>query len=218
MARKKRRKTKRVFYRINHYIQADQVRVVDEKGKQVGVMPLNQALKEAQEKKLDLVEVAPRAKPPVCKIIDFKKFKFLEAKKQKAEKKKAKKVELKEFRLTPFIGESDFNFRLERAEEFLKEGDRVKISVFFRGRQMTKKDFGYKLLKKVGERLKSISRVEIEPKFVGRRLEMVFAPSKGSPPSSKAKKGKPSFTKVSEDKQNGQKTKTENQKVSQKKI
>lgn len=170
--------TKR-FYRLNQYIQAKEVRVVDEKGKQIGVMPLNQALKQAQKKELDLVEVAPKAQPPVCKIIDFRKFKFLESKRRQAEKKKVKKVELKEIRLTPFIAENDFNFRLGRAEEFLKEGNRVKVVVRFRGREMTKKEFGYELLKKAIERLKSFSKIAVEPKFVGRQLEMTLAPLKG---------------------------------------
>lgn len=174
-----KRKLAKKFYRINQYIQAREVRVVDEKGKQIGVMPINKALKQAQEKGLDLVEVAPKAQPPVCKIVDFKKFKFLESKKRQAERKKAKKVELKEVRLTPFIAENDFNFRIGRAEEFLKDGDRVKIVVRFRGREMTKKEFGYELLKKAIERLKSFSKIEVEPKFVGRQLEMVFSPLKG---------------------------------------
>lgn len=167
------------FYRINQYIQAREVRTVDEKGKQIGVMPIQKALQQAREKGLDLVEVAPKARPPVCKIVDFKKFKFLESKKRQEERKKIKKVELKEVRLTPFIAENDFNFRLNRAEEFLKEGDKVKIVVRFRGREMTKKEFGYELLKRAVERLKSFSKIEIEPKFVGRQLQMVFVPLKG---------------------------------------
>jgi translation initiation factor IF-3 len=169
----------RKFYRLNRYIQADEVRVVDEKGKQIGVMPLNKALQQAQEKGLDLVEIAAKAKPPVCKIIDFKKFKFLEAKKEQQERKKTKKVELKEIRLAPFIAENDFNFRIKKAEDFLKEGNKVKVVVRFRGRQMTKKEFGYDLLKKAVERLRPFAKVDIEPRFVGRRLEMAFSPIKG---------------------------------------
>lgn len=174
-----KRKLAKKFYRINQYIQAAEVRVVDEKGKQIGVMPITKALKQAQEKGLDLVEVAPKAQPPVCKIIDFKKFKFLQSKKKQEERKKSKKVALKEIWLTPFIAENDFNFRLERAVGFLKQGDRVKLVVRFRGREMTKKEFGYELLKRATERLKSFSKIEIEPKFVGRQLGMVFTPLKG---------------------------------------
>jgi translation initiation factor IF-3 len=209
-ARKKKKKFKGPFYRINHYIQAREIRVVDEKGKQVGVMALQKALSQAREKGLDLVEVAPLAKPPVCKIVDFKKFKFLENKKRRKEQKKAKRVEIKEVRLTPFIAENDLNFRLERAEEFLNEGDRVKISVFFKGRQMAKKEFGYELIKKTLERLKPIATVEMEPKFVGRRLEMMLSPAKGGP-SPAAKKPAP------KGKQDDQK-KAKSQKVDQKKV
>lgn len=174
------KKFKRRFYRINQYIQASKVRVVDEKGKQIGVMPLNQALKQAQEKELDLVEVAPKAQPPVCKIIDFKKFRFQEEKRQKENKKKSKKVELKQVRLRPFIAENDFNFRIRRAKKFLKDGDKVKITVFFRGREITKKDFGYELLKKTIEKLSSLAEVEIEPKFTGRQMEIILKPTKRS--------------------------------------
>lgn len=181
------------FYRINQYIQAKEVRVVDEEGKQIGVLSKEEALKQAQEKGLDLVEVAPNAKPPVCKIIDFKKFKFLESRKEQKEKKKSKKVDLKEVQLSPFIAENDFNFRLNRAERFLKEGNKVKIAVVFKGRQITKKDFGYQLIEKALERLKPFSEIDFEPKFAGRRLEMTLKPAKGD---------------------KGGKTKDENQKVS----
>jgi len=173
-----KRKLAKKFYRINQYIQAREVRVVDEQGKQIGVIPLNQALEQARQKGLDLVEVAPQAQPPVCKIIDFKKFKFLQSKKKQEEKKKAKKVELKEIRLRPFIAENDFNFRMARAEEFLLDGNKVKVVVRFKGRQMTKKEFGYQLLKKVVERLNSLAKVEMEPKFLGRQLEIAFSPLK----------------------------------------
>jgi len=176
---KSKRKLAKKFYRINHYIQAREVRVVDDKGKQIGVLPLEKALKQAQSKGLDLVEVAPGAKPPVCKIIDFKKFKFLESRKQQEERKKSKKVELKEVKLSPFIAENDFNYRLKRAEKFLKEGNKVKITVVFKGRQVTKKDFGYQLMERVEEQLKPYSEVDFEPKFAGRRLEMTLKPAKG---------------------------------------
>ncbi len=173
-------KLKKKYYPINQYIKAEKVRVIDEAGKQIGIFPLNQALLLAREKKLDLVEVAQNANPPVCKIIDFKKFKYLEAKKEQQEKRKVKKVETKEVRLTPFIAENDFRFRMKRAEEFLKEGNRVKLKIFFKGRTITKKDFGYNLLKKANEYLSSFSQSEDEPKFIGSILEMTFSPIKGS--------------------------------------
>ena len=167
------------FYRINQYIQAEKVRVVDEKGKQTGVLALSEALQQAQQKGLDLVEVAPKAQPPVCKIIDFKKFKYLEAKKRQQEKKKSKKFELKEIRLSPFMAQNDFDYKIKRAGKFLKEGHKVKIHLLFRGRQITKKNFGYEVFKKATEHLKAIAKVEFEPKMAGRRLEMTLAPIKG---------------------------------------
>ena len=190
------------YYRLNQYINVNQVRVVDEEGKQIGILPTNEALKQAQQKGLDLVEIVPKAKPPICKIIDFKKFRFLEAKKHQADKKKNKKVELKQIRLTPFIAENDLNVRLKRAEKFLKEGHLVKLAVRFRGRQFTKKDFGYQLLKKAVEKLKSFSTVGTEPRFRGRQLEMLLRPVKGGQNEPKKDKS----------------PKTKNQKVNQKKF
>lgn len=166
------------FYRINQYITAKEVRTVDEGGKQIGVLALAEALTKAREKGLDLVEVAPEAKPPVCKVIDFKKFKYLEAKKQQESKKKTKKVEIKEVRLAPFIAVNDLNFLLRRAQKFLAEGNKVKISVRFHGRQMTKKNFGYELIKKAVANLSESAQTEGEPKFMGRQLEVILVPIK----------------------------------------
>lgn len=166
------------FYRINFYIKAEQVRVIDQTGKQVGVMPLAEALSETRKQNLDLVEVAPNAQPPVCKIINFKKFKFLEAKKEQEEKKKNKRVELKELRLSPFISENDLGVRVKRMEKFLKEKNRVKVVVRFRGRQITKKEFGYEVLKRVKEKLAGAAQAEMEPRMLGNQLEMVLGPVK----------------------------------------
>jgi translation initiation factor IF-3 len=181
---------KRKFYRINQYIQADQVRVVDEAGKQIGVLSLSEALKKANQADLDLIEVAPKAKPPVCKIINFKKFKYLEAKKQKEERKKAKKGEIKEIRFRPFIAKKDLEFRLGRAEEFLKEGHKLKVTVRFFGREITRKQFGYDLLKKIIDQLSFLSTVEQEPKFLGRQLTMTLSPIKGGQSGKKQTKDK----------------------------
>lgn len=177
MSKKQKKKIKTTFYRLNQWIQADEIRVIDEAGKQIGVMSSGEAYQLARDKGKDLVEIAPKAVPPVCKIIDFKKFKFLEAKKQQKEKRKAKKVELKEIRFRPFIAENDFNFRIERAEEFLADGDRVRLVVLFRGREMAKKQFGYDLLKKAIEKIGPLGRVEVEPRLVGRRLEVALSPA-----------------------------------------
>jgi translation initiation factor IF-3 len=141
-------------------------------------MPLNEALNEARKRNLDLVEVATNAQPPVCKIINFKKFKFLETKKEQEEKKKNKKVETKELRLSPFTSENDLQVRVKRAEEFLKEGNRVRVVVRFRGRQLAKKEFGHEILKRLKEKLGEKARVETEPKMQGNQLEMLLGPAK----------------------------------------
>ena len=167
------------YYPINQYIRAEEVRVIDAAGKQVGVMSLADALRQAAEKKLDLVEVAQNAKPPVCKIIDFKKFRYLEVKKAQKEKRAAKKVELKEIRLSPFVAINDLNFRLKRAQSFLKAGHKVKLAVRFYGRSITKKEFGWEIINKATQLLGPVAKVEVEPKFVGRQLEVVFSQAKG---------------------------------------
>jgi len=185
------------YYRLNQFIRADQVRVVDETGKLIGVMPVSEALKKAQSEGLDLVEIAPKAQPPVVKIINFKKFQFLESKKEQESKRKTKKVDLKEVRLSPFIAENDMYHRLKKAEEFLKEGNKVKISILFRGREMTKKEFGQRLLEKAKQRLSGVGEAETEPKFAGRQMEILMTPVKGG---------------------NNVKTKDEDKKISQPKV
>ena len=154
------------------------MRVVDEKGEQLGVVPIGEALFKARQAGLDLVEVAPEAKPPVCKIINFKKFKYQEDKKARAGSKKSKQSETKEVRFTPFIAQNDFDIRVKRAKEFLEDGDKVRLSVKFLGRQITRRQFGYDLLNRVNQQLKDITKVESEPKWQGRILMMVLAPIK----------------------------------------
>lgn len=168
------------FYRINQYIQAKEVRVVDESGKQIGVLPIFNAIQKAKELGADLIEVAGNANPPVCKIINFKKFKYLEAKKEKEEKKGIRGGDLKELRLTPFIAPNDLNTRVRRMKEFLQEGNKVKVKIRFTGREMTKKDFGFRLMNQVIEILKDCGKPEGEAKFMGRELFQTFAPSKGT--------------------------------------
>ena len=166
------------YYRINQHINAAEVRVVAEDGKQLGIMPLGEAIKLATSKDKDLVEVADRAKPPVCKIINFTKFKYLQQKKLAEDKKKSKDKSIKEIRLTPFIAKGDLQNRTKKALEFLTAGHRVKITVKFIGRQMTRKEFGYNLLKQVVESLSQIGKPDGEPKLVGRRLNQIINPIK----------------------------------------
>lgn len=182
--RKKRKRIQTKFYRLNQYIQAPQIRVVDERAKQLGVMKREEALKMAQEKGLDLVEVAPAAKPPVVKLIDFKKFRYLEAKKRQQEKKAIKGGELKEIRLTPFIAKNDFEFRIKRTREFLKEGNKVKVVVRFVGRQITRKEFGKKLIEDFIKAMENWGKPEHEPRWAGRNFFITLAPTVGT-------KGKP---------------------------
>jgi len=167
---------KRFFHRINHQIRARQVRVIDEDGKQIGVMDLSEALKQAHQAGLDLVEIAPKADPPVCKLIDYAKFKYLEAKKLK--KSKAKVRDLKEIRLTPFIGQNDLIRLADKAAEFLTEGHKVKVVVKFTGRTINYKSFGHQTLDKVIDYLKDKATVEQPAKLVGRRLIATLAPKK----------------------------------------
>lgn len=152
--------------------------MVDEKGAQLGVINIGEAVFRARQAGLDLVEVAPQAKPPVCKIIDFKKFRYQEEKKQRAGYKKNKGGDTKEIRFTPFIAQNDFELRLKRAKEFLSEGDKVRLTVKFIGRQITKKQFGYELLQKSLASLGTLAAVEVEPKWQGRLLMMVLKPTK----------------------------------------
>ncbi len=166
------------FYRINQYIQAKEVRVVDEKGAQVGVMPIFNAIQKARELGGDLIEVASNAKPPVCKIINFKKFKYLEAKKEREEKKGQKSGELKEVMFSPFIAQNDLNVRIKRISGFLKEGDKVKIRIRFSGRELGKKEFGYKILDQIKKEFGEIASTEGEAKFQGRELFLIMAPKK----------------------------------------
>jgi len=163
------------FYRLNQYISAPTLRVLNEEGKQIGILTREEALKKAQEEKLDLVEIAPQAKPPVAKIIDFKKFRYLEEKK---EKKGQKTQKTKEVKMRPFIGENDFNFRLRRAQEWLKEGQNVRVTVNFRGREFTQKEAGFALLEKFSQGVSSFGQPKDKPKMMGPNLFIFLEPLK----------------------------------------
>ncbi len=184
------RKLKKSNWRVNEQIRAPEVRVIDAEDKQVGVMSRDEALKKAKEAELDLVEIAPKAKPPVVKIVDFGKFAYREEKKLKEQKKKTKASDLKEVRFSPFIAENDYNVRLERIKEFLADKDKVKLVVKFKGRQMGSKQFGYKLFDKVLETLGDTVSVDMEPKFLGRHLSMIISPLSGAKQQEKSKNGK----------------------------
>lgn len=166
------------FYRINYQITAQKLRLLDDKGKQIGIKDKQEALRIAQTEGKDLVEIGSKADPPVVKVIDFKKFKYLEAKREREARKKTKKVTVKEIRLSPFMGDHDFKTRMRQGEEFLKEGNQLKISIPFRGRAITRKEFGFALINKAIEYLKEISKVQREPYFEGRVLVAMLTSSK----------------------------------------
>jgi len=167
---------KKLNWRINHQIHAPKVRVIGADGKQAGVLTKSEALKLAEKEGLDLVEIAPFAKPPVAKIVDIGKFRYQEEKKLKKQKGKVKTTDIKELRFSPFIAEADYNTRLERIKEFLQEGHKIRAVVKFKGRQMGSKQFGYDLLKKLIDDLGESINIDMEPKFIGRHLSMVVSP------------------------------------------
>lgn len=165
------------FYRINQYIQAKEVRVIGADGKQIGVMPIFNAIQEARKQGADLIEIAPNANPPVCKVIDFKKFRYQEAKKEREAKKSQKKGGgLKEVRLTPFIAQNDFNVRIKKTKEFLDEGNKVRLSVRFVGRQLGHKEFGQQVLGRAMKEVESISKKDAEPKWLGKDFFVILTP------------------------------------------
>jgi translation initiation factor IF-3 len=167
------------FYKINQYITATDVRLLDEAGKQIGVMPLWQARQKSQETGLDLVEISGNASPPVIKLIEFAKFKYQESKKLQAEKKGQKKGgELKEIQMTPFIGQGDYETKLKNSLKFLSTGNKVKLSIKFQGRQITRKEFGFDLINKFKTDLQELGLPEGEAKLIGKRLSIIFTPQK----------------------------------------
>lgn len=168
----------RKFYRVNERIFASTLRVLDTDGKQIGVISKFEALEKARSQGLDLVEIAPMAKPPVAKIIDFKKFLYQEAKKSREEKKKAKTSETKEVRLGPFMSENDLGVMTRRAREFLEDGNKVRLVVIFNGRQITHPEFGHRVLDKILNDLSNVSKTEREKHLEGRKLICLISPDK----------------------------------------
>lgn len=163
--------------RINRAIRADKVRVIGADGRQLGVMPVRQALALAEEAGLDLVEVVPKAIPPVCKILDYGKYRYQQTKKEKETRKSQHQVKVKEVKLKPNIDEHDLQTKIKHAREFIQKGNKVKITCMFRGREMLHLDLGKKLVKRFCEELEDIAQIEAPPKQQGRMLTTVIAPS-----------------------------------------
>lgn len=162
--------------RINEQIKVPEVRLIAADGAQVGVMPTREALARAVEANLDLVEVAPQASPPVCRIMDYGKYKYQQSKKQQEARRRQTTIQVKEIKVRPKIEEHDMAFKLRNTRRFLSEGDKVKISVIFRGREIAHPDRGFKMLAQMSEALADIAVVEQHPKLEGRNLSMIVSP------------------------------------------
>lgn len=176
--RHKKQQVQKKFYRTNERIFASELRVLDSEGKQIGVLSKFDALAQARDQGLDLVEVAPLAKPPVAKLIDFKKFLYQEEKKKREEKRKAKVSETKEIRLGPFMSENDLQVMIRRGREFLEDGDKVRLALKFRGRQITHPEFGKEIMSKTIESLADISKIDREAHFEGNQLVALLSPER----------------------------------------
>lgn len=162
--------------RVNERILAKQVRLVGEKGEQLGIMSVAQAREEARKQSLDLVEVAPNSVPPVCRLLDYGKYKYEQAKKEQQAKKTQKLSLLREIRLRPKIGIHDFEAKARTARKLLTEGDKVKITLMFRGREATHPELGWKVLQRMVESLNDMSHLERQPVMEGRRMNIIMAP------------------------------------------
>ncbi|WP_183634922.1 translation initiation factor IF-3 [Niveibacterium umoris] len=169
--------------RLNGEINVSEVRLVGEDGEQLGIVPTRQALEMAEEAGLDLVEIAPLAKPPVCKLMDFGKFKYQESKKAHEAKLKQKQIQVKEVKLRPGTDENDYQIKLRNMTRFLQEGDKVKVTLRFRGREMAHQEFGVRQLERIKADLEAVGTVEQFPKLEGRQMIMVLAPSKKKQPA-----------------------------------
>lgn len=182
MIRKSKNKNSRQsssrFITANHHIRYPEVRVLTEYGDMLGVMPTSEALEKAQIAEKDLVLVTEGAKPPVVKIIDLAKYKYQLQQKKAEGRKKAKNQDIKEVRFTPFMGEGDFIARLNKVKKFLEKGDKVRLSLQFRGRAITKKEFGFDLFNRVFEQTTEIGSTEIAPKMMGKKLIAQLMPIK----------------------------------------
>lgn len=165
-------------HQINEEIRDKEVRLISNDGEQLGIVAIQKAQDIAVEKGMDLVKIAPQAKPPVCKIMDYGKFRFEQAKREKEARKNQRVVEIKEIRLTPNIDIGDLNTKVKNACRFLKDGDKVKVSVRFRGREVTHSSFGQDLLHRFAELCSECSTVEKQPKLEGRQMLMFLAPAK----------------------------------------
>ena len=178
-------------HQINEEILDKEVRLIGDQGEQLGIMSAAQAMDIAAERELDLVKIAPGSNPPVCKIMDYGKFRFEQAKKEKEAKKNQRVIEIKEIRMSPGIDTNDFNTKLKNAQKFLSDGDRVKVSVRFRGREMAHTEIGADLLKDFAAKCAEIANMDKMPKLEGRSMSMFLSPKPQTPPKKPAKPKQP---------------------------
>ena len=162
--------------RTNEQITASEVRVISSSGKQLGVISIREALNAAEDEGFDLVEVSPAANPPVCKIIDYGKLKYREQKSKKEAKKKQKTIEVKEIKMRPGIDTHDYNVKVKALSKFINGGNKVKVSMRFRGREMEHQNLGFDLLKKLTEEVIEYAKVEVPPKSEGKQIMMILVP------------------------------------------
>ena len=170
------RRTKPRGPRTNEKIRATQVRVINSDGKNLGTLSTQEAINIAKQKGLDLIEISPKANPPVCKIIDIGKYKYDLQKKANKAKKKQKTVDLKEIKLRPVTGIHDYNFKIKNAQKFLSKGDKVKFTVLFKGREMQHTHLGHELMQRIINDTNDLGKVEVQPKFEGRQIIMIVQP------------------------------------------
>ena len=161
---------------LNEDIQAPEVRLISDTGEQLGLMSSEEALKIAVEKEMDLVMIAPGSKPPVCKIMDYGKYRFEQAKREKEAKKNQRVIEIKEIRMSPSIGDNDFNTKLRAGQKFLADGNRLKVTIRFRGREMAHTNIGEQLLKDFAEKCAELANMDKNPKLEGRNMSMFLSP------------------------------------------
>jgi translation initiation factor IF-3 len=171
--------------RVNERIRAREVRLIDENGEMIGVMPPMRALDIARDRNLDLVEISPNAVPPVCKLMDYGRYKYEQAKRENEARKNQKTIELKEIRMRPRTDEHDVDVKTRKIQEFLAEGDRVRVSVQFRGAEMRHPDIGRKLLDEIAEVLKGTAVIERAPSMEGRMMSMIVSRAPGWEPPKK---------------------------------
>ena len=171
--------------RINERIRVPEVRLIDENGEQVGIIATDQALERARERDLDLVEVAPQSKPPVCRILDYSKYKYEQVQKQKAARKHQQQINVREIKFRPKIAQHDYDTKKGHVTRFLKARDKVKVTIMFRGREMAHPERGEMILNRLAEDLADLAIVEQRPQQDGRNMTMMLGPARTAPPEEK---------------------------------